>query len=75
VGSLVRLESERLAVVLEQNPKSLLTPTVKVFYDATRKVPIGHEVVDLPRLKGYDRIVGCESPEAWGFDNFSTLWT
>ncbi|WP_286789251.1 MULTISPECIES: HD-GYP domain-containing protein [unclassified Pseudomonas] len=75
VGSLVKLESERLAVVVEQNPKSLLTPTVKVFYDARHKKPIGHGVIDLPRLKGYDRIIGRESPEAWGFDNLSTLWT
>ncbi|GGM20889.1 HD-GYP domain-containing protein [Pseudomonas asuensis] len=75
VGSLVRLESERLAVVMEQNPKSLLTPTVKVFYDARHKEPIRHEVIDLPRRKGYDRIISRESPEAWGFDNLSTLWT
>ncbi|AYF88923.1 HD-GYP domain-containing protein [Pseudomonas sp. JS3066] len=71
-GSLVRLESGRLGVVLEQHPQSLLTPRVKVFFSARSKVPIPQEVVDLSRG---DRIESRESPEDWGFKKLDELWS
>ena len=75
VGSLVRLESERLAVVVEQDSASLLTPQVKVFYSIRTRAAIPQEVLDLARLKGRERIVGRESPEQWGFRNLESLWS
>lgn len=75
VGALVRLESGRLGVVMEQHEKSLLTPRVKVFFSARSKVPIAQEVVDLAKLVGRDKIVGRESAEDWGFKNIEELWS
>ncbi len=74
-GSLVRLESGRLGVVLEQHEKSLLTPRVKVFFSAKSKAPIMQEVLDLAKLVGRDKIVGRESAEDWGFRNIEELWS
>ena len=74
-GSLVRLESGRLGVVLEQHGQSLLTPRVKVFFSAKSKTPIAQEVVDLAKLVGRDKIVGRESPADWGFRHLDELWT
>lgn len=71
-GSLVRLESQKLAVVLEQNDSSLLTPQVKVFFSARSKVPIPQEVLDLAKVQ--DKIIACEDPEAWNFRNLEQLW-
>ena len=39
-GSLVRLTSGRLAVVLEQNPLALVLPVVRVFYSTQTQMPI-----------------------------------
>lgn len=74
-GSLVRLESGRLAVVVEQNEHSLLNPTVKVFFSAKTKMPIIQETLDLAALKGKDKIIGRESPDDWGFKNLDMLWS
>lgn len=71
VGTLVRLESGRLAVVTEQNPDDLLRPRVKVVYDAVKRGYMLPEIVDLARgmgAGGADAIIGHEAPEAWGFD-------
>ncbi len=62
-GSLVRLESGRLGVVLEQHEQSLLMPKVKVFFSAKTKSPLMVEVVDLSKLVGRDKIVARESAE------------
>lgn len=75
VGSLVRLESGKLAVVLEQDEQSLLTPRVKVFFSARSKTPLPQVELDLAKLAGQERIVGRESVEAWGFKNFDELWS
>ncbi|HTF96869.1 MAG TPA: HD-GYP domain-containing protein [Cellvibrio sp.] len=74
-GSLVRLESGRLAVVVEQHENSLLTPKVKVFFSAKTKMPIIQEMVDLAKLQGQDKIIGRESPDEWGFKNLDVLWS
>ena len=74
-GSLVRLESGRLGVVLEQHPQSLLTPKVKVFFSAKSKAPIPQQIIDLAKLVGREKIVGRESPEDWNFPNLDELWS
>jgi putative nucleotidyltransferase with HDIG domain len=74
-GSLVRLESGRLAVVVEQNESSLLSPRVKVFYSAKNKMPILQETLDLAQLVGKEKIIGRESPDDWGFKNLDMLWS
>jgi putative nucleotidyltransferase with HDIG domain len=73
-GSLVRLHSGRLAVVIEQGEASLLTPVVKVFFSAKSKTPIPQQILDLAQLAGRDKIVGRESADDWGFRNLEELW-
>ncbi|ROL92347.1 HD-GYP domain-containing protein [Pseudomonas protegens] len=75
VGALVRLKSGRLAVVIEQNPKSLLTPKVRVFFSTRSNLPLEQNVVDLAKIHGQDRIVAREAPEDWEFKNLDRLWS
>lgn len=72
VGSLVRLESGRLAVVTEQNPASLTAPHVKVFFSTKSNMPV--PVLRLDLAAGTDRIVGRESATQWGFKHLDSLW-
>ena len=73
VGVLVRLESGRIGVVIEQNPRALLTPIVKVFFSARSRLPITQVVVNLARQP--DKIVGRESAQEWGFKHVDELWS
>jgi HD-GYP domain-containing protein (c-di-GMP phosphodiesterase class II) len=74
IGGLVRLQSGRLGVVLEQGLLSLLTPKVKVFYSTQTKARIPPQVVDLAEAGCQDKVVGVESPEAWKLENLDLLW-
>lgn len=74
-GSLVRLQSGRLAVVLEQHAQSLLTPKVKVFFSVRNRLPIAQEIIDLSRSGETDRILARENPEDWRFPNLDRLWS
>jgi HD-GYP domain-containing protein (c-di-GMP phosphodiesterase class II) len=65
VGSLVRLASERLAVVAEHNPQAPLAPRVKVFYSLRSQLTVPVETLDLS--VGRDRIVSRESNAQWRF--------
>lgn len=73
-GSLVRLESGRLAVVLEQNPASLVAPVVKVFFSTKSQMPIPAEPLDLAQRGCADRIVGRETREPGRFERLEELW-
>lgn len=73
VGSLVRLASGRLAVVVEQT-ESLLTPTVKVFFSSRANARVAPEVIDLSARGASDRIEAHESPEKWNFGDLADLW-
>lgn len=75
VGALVRLQSGRLAVVMEQNPKALLAPRVKVFFSTKSRLPLPQSIVDLSKIADQDRIVGRESAEEWGFERLDELWS
>jgi HD-GYP domain-containing protein (c-di-GMP phosphodiesterase class II) len=71
VGTLVLLESGRLAVVVEPHETSLLTPKVNVFYSTKSRTYIKPETVDLARGMGFggaDKILRHESPEKWQVD-------
>ncbi|MBU0917981.1 HD-GYP domain-containing protein [Aquabacterium parvum] len=72
VGSLVKLKSGRLAIVVEQGSSSLLKPVVKVFYSTRANEPLVPEVLDLGRVS--DEIVSREAPSTWGFKNLDDFW-
>jgi HD-GYP domain-containing protein (c-di-GMP phosphodiesterase class II) len=74
VGSLVRLQSGRLAVILEQTDKSLVTPIVKAFFSTRSQARIAPVLIDLSRPGSSDGIASREDPEKWGFPDLSTLW-
>lgn len=74
VGTLVRLQSSRLAVVIEQNPGKLTAPKVRVFFSLKSNMPTPMRDLDLDRDEG-DRIVGREDPAAWGFTHLNDLWS
>lgn len=75
VGSLVRLESNRLGVITEQTDKSLLTPKVKVFFSIKSNGRIVPEIVDLSKPACKDKIVSHESPEKWDIPDIRQLWS
>jgi len=71
VGTLVLLESGRLAVVVEPHETSLLTPKVNVFYSTKSGAYIKPETLDLARGLGFgggDRILSHEAPAKWQVD-------
>ncbi len=73
-GSLVRMESHRLAVVIEQNDSSITRPKVKIFFSAKTSLPISVEVLDLANADCIDRIAGRESNAVWKFPHLESLW-
>jgi putative nucleotidyltransferase with HDIG domain len=73
-GSLVRMRSGRLAVVLEQNSAALTKPKVKIFFSTKAGLPLEREVLDLSAPHTTDQIEARESPENWNFPYLTELW-
>jgi hypothetical protein len=73
-GALVRLQSGRLAVVMERSGQSLLTPKVKVFFSTKSQIRLRPEIVDLARPGANERIVAPENPSNWNFRDLEELW-
>ncbi len=73
-GTLVRLQSGRLAVVVEQNPASLVSPRVRVFFSTKSGMPIPVQLLDLAAPGTSERIVGREPPENWNFGRLDEFW-
>ena len=74
VGTLVRLESGRLGVVMQQRENSLLQPQVKIFFSTKSMTHIAPEVLDLGVKHAQDKIVEWENPEKWNFKNLEQMW-
>jgi putative nucleotidyltransferase with HDIG domain len=73
VGSLVRLQSQRLAVVTEHNPRAPVAPQVKVFYSIRSQIAIPPEALDLSQPGCRERIVARESNSQWRFPFLDTM--
>lgn len=70
-GTLVRLESNRMGVVIEQNEGNLLEPVVRVFYHAAQQYYIPPEIVDLSKVQ--DKIASFENYDKWKIDPYQWL--
>lgn len=73
-GTLVRLSSGRLGVVIEQSETSLLTPRVRVFFSTRSNTHLPPSVVDLGAPGERDEIVKSEDPAQWNFTHLDRYW-
>ncbi len=75
VGTLVRLESGRLGVVVEQQTeKSMLLPKVRIFFSTKSMTYIKPELLDLANPASTDKIAAREDPGSWGVGDISHYW-
>ncbi|MCQ8130634.1 HD-GYP domain-containing protein [Methylomonas rivi] len=68
VGTLVRLESGYLAVVVEQHHENLLHPKVRAVFNSQSRVFMPPRDFDLSKPGCHDRITSFEVPSRWGID-------
>lgn len=75
VGTLVKLDSDRLGVVIEQTNYSLLTPILMVFFSVESNSRIALEILDLSKPGCKDKIVSHEDPKKWNISDIHELWS
>jgi HD-GYP domain-containing protein (c-di-GMP phosphodiesterase class II) len=75
VGSLVRLRSGRIGVVIEQSKGSLTLPVVKVFYHIAANERIAPVLIDLSMRGIEERIIARENPDQWKFEDLNAMWS
>ena len=74
VGTLARLESDKLGIVIKQT-KNLTQPIVRVVYDLRHNCYLPPQDIDLSRVSGRgDKVVEAESPEKWKIDPFRFIF-
>lgn len=73
IGSLVRLRSHRLAIVVDQNPDDLTLPKVRPFYSLHRRSFENTADIDLSRCFGSDEIVARETAAAWNIADWPSV--
>jgi putative nucleotidyltransferase with HDIG domain len=74
LGSLVRLRSDRLAVVVDSSD-SLLAPMVRAFFSIKSMCHIPLATINLSLPNCPDAIVSHEEAETWGLGELSHYWT
>lgn len=73
-GSLVRMHSKLLAIVVEQNNENLLKPRVKAFYSLGSGMRIPPRDIDLNAPGCRDDILGYEPQENWDMEQLNAYW-
>lgn len=73
VGSLVRLASDRLALVVEQDENDLTRPLVRIFYSIAQRTEVSVTDLDLARQDS-DSILSREDPRKWGLTDWDRRW-
>ncbi|SMP40835.1 HD-GYP domain-containing protein [Noviherbaspirillum suwonense] len=74
MGTLVRLTSGRLGVVIEQSETSLLTPRVRVFFSTKSNTHLTPVVIDLGLPGEREQIAKSEDPAQWNFIDLKRYW-
>ena len=72
-GSLVRLGSGHLALVLDQTGDDLTKPVVRIFYSILDRARTAPRDIDLA-ADNSDAIVEREEPRKWGFIDWDSQW-
>jgi len=75
IGSTIKLKSGRLAIVVDQSPKSLLKPIVRVFFSTKSKSRIPMQTIDLSKPNEREEIIGHEDPVLWGINDINHIWS
>jgi putative nucleotidyltransferase with HDIG domain len=75
IGTLVRLHSQRIGLVVEQNDRFLLKPKVMLLMSARSRLPLTRTVIDLNRYSETDRILRVESAHEWELGDLDELWS
>lgn len=74
VGSLVRMQSGRIGVVVAQGEKSLVAPKVRLFFSTKSNLRITPEIMDVATAGALDKIVAAEDSSKWSFPDLNDLW-
>jgi hypothetical protein len=75
VGSLVRVHSQRLAVVIDNDPQPLLEPTVTVCISLRSNSFVSPIGMKLGKGGSGARIAGCEHPQTHGLSRVDEIWS
>jgi HD-GYP domain-containing protein (c-di-GMP phosphodiesterase class II) len=73
IGSVVLLSSNRLALVVDQNPDDYTRPRVWTFYDTEARKVIKPEDVNLIDSLGREDIISGADPDGYEIPNFAAL--
>lgn len=74
IGTLVKMRSGRLGIVVEQSKNFLLSPQVKLFFSTKSNSHIAAEIVNLSSPGANDKILSIEDPLHWNFGDLSIYW-
>ena len=70
-GTLIKLKSGRLAVVMDQSDQTLLKPRIKIFFSCNSRTLIPTKIVDL--IRSNEIIESIEKPDTWGLDRAKVM--
>ncbi|MFM6932019.1 MAG: HD-GYP domain-containing protein [Novosphingobium sp.] len=73
IGSVVRLRSDRLAMVVDQDPADYSHPRLRTFWSIPQARLVRSEFVELGACYGTDEIVALVDPEDFGITEFPAL--
>nr|WP_217343632.1 HD-GYP domain-containing protein [Noviherbaspirillum sp. L7-7A]MBV0877691.1 HD-GYP domain-containing protein [Noviherbaspirillum sp. L7-7A] len=74
VGTLVRLTSGRLGVVVDQGARSLLAPRLRVFFSTKSNTYLPPVMIDLSAPGERDKVVCFEDADQWKIKDLERFW-
>ncbi|MFL6719010.1 MAG: HD-GYP domain-containing protein [Burkholderiaceae bacterium] len=74
VGTLVRLASGRLGVVIDQGAKSLLAPRLRIFFSTKSNTYLPPLTIDLSAPGERDKVICFEDADQWKLKDLDRFW-